>query len=78
MGGTCAVPSLSRACGGGLGWSSLGDGTRGESPHPPSLRYGTLPRKCGRGKKSYVAAVVTPPSTTIVWPVMKVEASDAR
>ena len=26
----------------------------------------------------YVAAVVTPPSTTMVWPVMKVEASEAR
>ena len=26
----------------------------------------------------YAAAVVTPPSTTMVWPVMKVEASEAR
>src|SRR6185503_8578011 len=27
---------------------------------------------------TYVAAVVTPPSTTVVWPVMNVDASDAR
>ena len=33
----------------------------------------------GRGEENaYVAAVVTPPSTTMVWPVMKVEASEAR
>src|SRR5215208_3923783 len=41
-------------------------------------QYGvfTLP---WRGRvRDHVAAVVTPPSTTIVWPVMKVEASDAR
>ena len=34
------------------------------------------PRK--REREDYGAAVVTPPSTTIVWPVMKVEASEAR
>ena len=28
--------------------------------------------------EDYTAAVVTPPSTTMVWPVMKVEASEAR
>jgi hypothetical protein len=27
---------------------------------------------------AYAAAVVTPPSTTMVWPVMKVDASEAR
>jgi hypothetical protein len=27
---------------------------------------------------NYTAAVVTPPSITMVWPVMKVEASEAR
>jgi hypothetical protein len=27
---------------------------------------------------NYTAAVVTPPSMTMVWPVMKVEASEAR
>jgi hypothetical protein len=32
----------------------------------------------GYGGKIYTDAVVTPPSTTIVWPVMKVEASEAR
>src|SRR5690349_3512902 len=29
-------------------------------------------------KGTYTAAVVTPPSMTMVWPVMKVEASEAR
>ena len=48
--------------------------SRGESPSSrPS------PRKTGaRGEESYADAVVTPPSTTMVWPVMKVEASEAR
>ena len=32
----------------------------------------------GRGRDVYTDAVVTPPSTTMVWPVMKVEASEAR
>ncbi|MBP1293051.1 hypothetical protein M2192_007124 [Bradyrhizobium elkanii USDA 61] len=37
------------------------------------------PRARGRRRNGpYVAAVVTPPSTTMVWPVMKVEASEAR
>src|SRR6185312_11788274 len=50
--------------------------TRGESPtrlafarHPPP--------QAGEGL-DHVAAVVTPPSTTMVWPVMKVDASEAR
>jgi hypothetical protein len=30
------------------------------------------------GGSNYTDAVVTPPSTTMVWPVMKVEASEAR
>ena len=46
------------------------------SPHPRSLRVDPPPP--GEGKKIYIAAVVTPPSTTMVWPVMKVEASEAR
>jgi hypothetical protein len=29
-------------------------------------------------RDAYTAAVVTPPSMTMVWPVMKVEASEAR
>ncbi|MGY4233729.1 hypothetical protein ACVIIW_002676 [Bradyrhizobium sp. USDA 4449] len=29
-------------------------------------------------REAYTAAVVTPPSITIVWPVMKLEASEAR
>ena len=49
----------------------------GAFPHPPSLRSGTLPRKRER-EETYTDAVVTPPSTMMVWPVMKVEASEAR
>jgi hypothetical protein len=45
-----------------------------KAPHPDPL-----PARAGRGSGgSYTAAVVTPPSTTMVWPVMKVEASEAR
>jgi hypothetical protein len=51
-------------------------GVCGGSPHPPSLCEGTLPRKRERG--DYTDAVVTPPSTTMVWPVMKLEASEPR
>jgi hypothetical protein len=32
----------------------------------------------GEREKNYGAAVVTPPSTTMVWPVMKLEASEPR
>jgi hypothetical protein len=39
---------------------------------------GTLPRKRGRGEEGYAAAVVTPPSTTMVWPVMKLDASEPK
>jgi hypothetical protein len=46
-------------------------------PTPPlTLFAATLPLQ-GR-VKSYAAAVVTPPSTTMVCPVMKVDASEAR
>ena len=31
-----------------------------------------------RVRKNYTDAVVTPPSTTMVWPVMKLEASEPR
>jgi hypothetical protein len=42
-------------------------------PSPPrAMRVG------GGEKKPYGAAVVTPPSTTMVWPVMKLEASEPR
>jgi hypothetical protein len=37
---------------------------------------GTLPRK--REREDYADAVVTPPSTTMVCPVMKLEASEPR
>jgi len=49
----------------------------GEGPHPAGLRPAILPRKRER-VRNYTAAVVTPPSTTMVWPVMKVDASEAR
>jgi len=41
---------------------------------PVILGPGARPRR----HLGYTAAVVTPPSTTMVWPVMKVEASEAR
>jgi hypothetical protein len=39
---------------------------------------GTLPRKRERGRSDHTDAVVTPPSTTMVWPVMKLDASEPR
>ena len=54
---------------------TFSSGTRGESP-TRLASLGTLPRK--REREYYAEAVVTPPSTTMVWPVMKVEASEAR
>jgi hypothetical protein len=42
-----------------------------------ATRYGSL-RSQGRQKDVYTDAVVTPPSTTMVWPVMKLEASEPR
>src|SRR5258705_3148809 len=59
----------------------------------PSAQAETANTSCNNGRRwlwvpafagttaeraAYVDAVVTPPSTTIVWPVMKVEASEAR
>jgi hypothetical protein len=41
-------------------------------------REGRGKRRRAEGLKSYTAAVVTPPSTTIVCPVMKLEASEPR
>jgi hypothetical protein len=43
------------------------------APHPDPL-----PAKSGAREKSYADAVVTPPSTTMVWPVMKLDASEPR
>jgi hypothetical protein len=39
---------------------------------------GSRPGRHWRRRAGYADAVVTPPSTTMVWPVMKVEASEAR
>jgi hypothetical protein len=44
---------------------------------PPRAQRGMGPG-VRRDDSNYADAVVTPPSTTIVWPVMKVEASEAR
>jgi hypothetical protein len=49
--------------------------------HTIAEGYGSLPSQ-GRPpferRANYVDAVVTPPSTTMVWPVMKLEASEPR
>jgi hypothetical protein len=71
-----SVRPLSRACGGGLGWGFFGNATRGESPHPALCA--TLPRKREREEENHTDAVVTPPSTMMVCPVMKLEASEPR
>ena len=42
----------------------------------PTARTDPAPQ--GTSEKIYTDAVVTPPSTTMVWPVMKVEASEPR
>ncbi|MGF6307372.1 hypothetical protein ABIB82_001482 [Bradyrhizobium sp. i1.8.4] len=49
--------------------------TRHEAGHDEIVEQSSVIFKA---TEPYVAAVVTPPSTTIVWPVMKVEASEAR
>jgi hypothetical protein len=45
--------------------------------HDASHRVHPLPQG-ERERKRYTDAVVTPPSTTMVWPVMKLEASEPR
>jgi hypothetical protein len=69
--------ALSRACRGGLGWGLLRASESTERGPTRLALLGTLPAR-GRGKKNYADAVVTPPSITMVWPVMKVEASEPR
>ena len=44
----------------------------------PSRARSLSPRTQRDEGEDYTDAVVTPPSTTMVWPVMKVEASEAR
>ena len=49
------------------------------SPARDPAHRATHPRKArGGGEEAYTDAVVTPPSTTMVWPVMKLEASEPR
>jgi hypothetical protein len=51
-----------------------------QTPHPSTMLRiaSTLSRK-GRGKvRGYTEPVVTPPSTTMVCPVMKLDASEPR
>jgi hypothetical protein len=47
---------------------------------PTRRRFATAlsPASAGEGEESYTDAVVTPPSTTMVWPVMKLAASEPR
>src|SRR5258708_36756735 len=49
---------------------------RGEAV--PSIQRQHLRATPGEEERTYTDAVVTPPSTTMVWPVMKVEASEPR
>jgi hypothetical protein len=52
---------------------------RRQTPHPSAmLRIASTLSHKGRGEENYTDAVVTPPSTTMVWPVMKLEASEPR
>ena len=54
-------------------------------PHPVTLSRDAAghsrsdpPPQGERVRENYTDAVVTPPSTTMVWPVMKLEASEPR
>src|SRR5712664_2951575 len=49
-----------------------------QPPTRPAFGRPPSPRGGGISKKAYADAVVTPPSTTMVWPVMKLEASEPR
>ncbi|TWB62515.1 hypothetical protein FBZ94_103210 [Bradyrhizobium sacchari] len=51
---------------------------RASDPPPPEEGEVKRFRGAVASTESYTAAVVTPPSMTMVWPVMKLEASDAR
>jgi hypothetical protein len=44
----------------------------------PSPRPSPRKRGAREKKESYTDAVVTPPSSTMVWPVMKLDASEPR
>jgi hypothetical protein len=70
------VRSLSRLRG-GAGVGALSAREYVEAAPTRLALLGTLPRKRER-EEGYADAVVTPPSTTMVWPVMKVEASEPR
>jgi hypothetical protein len=58
--------------------ASLAGGGERIVPGAPYVQasFVSAPRRAGRGR--HTAAVVTPPSTTIVCPVMKLEASEPR
>jgi hypothetical protein len=87
-GAGCSVPSPLVGEGGARSAPDEGSvsADRDPSPGSPLLRTGDPPSPTrGEGKVpqmerpyAYAAAVVTPPSTTMVWPVMKVDASEAR
>src|SRR5512135_3896528 len=71
------LPSPRAAAGRGRGWGVCQRAPLATSMprHPPPP---TPPRhaRCAweEGRRIYTDAVVTPPSTTMVWPVMKLEA----
>ena len=55
-------------------------GLGGEGQYDDALLPPPHHARCAweEGRRIHTAAVVTPPSTTMVWPVMKLEASEAR
>jgi hypothetical protein len=71
-----AAPPLPRLRG-RVGVGALSAWESAEAAPTRLALLGTLPRKRER-EETYADAVVTPPSTTMVWPVMKLEASEPR
>src|SRR5271156_3166360 len=66
----------------GAGWRSSGQSLYATPPRRSSGRRFASPGRVdppppGEGEENHTDAVVTPPSTTMVWPVMKLEASEA-
>src|SRR6476646_10298486 len=76
----CSPPSARVARGGegsGVGGGSADSLSASCAERPPTPDP-SPPLRGRRGESNYADAVVTPPSTTMVWPVMKVEAPEAR
>jgi hypothetical protein len=60
------------------GYAPSIDRAPSSGPNFATLIRATFSREGRRKRKSYTDAVVTPPSTTMVCPVMKLEASEPR